>query len=96
MSYFNYNTLQNILDDVIKSSDFGELYTQAKIEKKWNDILGNLLDNSVIITDYKDHVLTIKTSSSTWRAEVMLRKEQIIRKLNKELGENTIKEIIIH
>ena len=37
--------------------------------------------------------LYVKASSPTWRQELVFKKADIIEKLNKQLGKNTIKEI---
>jgi hypothetical protein len=38
-------------------------------------------------------VLTIKTENASWRQELLFKKSEIIKKLNQELGKNTIREI---
>ena len=40
-----------------------------------------------------DGILFVKVESSTWRSELTLHKENIIKKLNKKVGKPVIAEI---
>lgn len=42
---------------------------------------------------FKRHILTVKTSSSAWAQEVIMRKEKIIEEMNKKAGEKVIKNL---
>lgn len=44
---------------------------------------------------YKNGIVFIKCQSSNWASELWLNKNKIVRRINKELGENIIKEIKI-
>ena len=66
---------------------------QQKAVIIWPKIVGTKIAENTIaeIVDFK--VLTIKVKNSTWRNELYLKKDAILKKLNKELGPNTIKEL---
>lgn len=96
MSYYNYNSLKNILNNFVKLHEYDELLMQYNIEKYLYEQTNNNFKNSIKITGYKEKKLTIRTSSSTWRFELNMRKENLISLLNQKFGENTVNEIIIH
>lgn len=95
MSYFNYKSLQYILDDVIKSYDLKEYHLLYLLTKEWNIITNNDTYNHSSVISFKEGVLKVKTKSSTWRYELGLRKDSIISNLNDKLNINIL-ELIIH
>lgn len=44
---------------------------------------------------FKDKKLFVKTGNSNWANEVWLNREYLVRKINKEIGWEEIKEIVI-
>ena len=66
---------------------------QQKAVIVWPKIVGDKIaeNTSAELVDFG--ILTIKVKNSTWRNELYLNKDIILRKINKELGPNTIKEL---
>ena len=66
---------------------------QQKAVFIWPKIVGTKIaeNTSAELVDF--NVLIIKVKNSTWRNELYLKKDIILKKLNKELGPNTIKEL---
>ena len=67
----------------------------SMIPEIWKDIVGEkiALHTKVVNADYGKLVIT--TESSTWRAEIILRKKSIIEKINNTLEKELITDIII-
>ena len=59
----------------------------------WPKIVGTKIAENTTAELVDFNVLTIKVKNSTWRNELYLKKDIILKKLNKELGPNTIKEL---
>ena len=66
---------------------------QQKAVIIWPKIVGTKIAENTIAELVDFNVLTIKVKNSTWRNELYLKKDAILKKLNKELGPNTIKEL---
>ena len=66
---------------------------QQKAVIIWPKIVGTRIAENTIAELVDFNVLTIKVKNSTWRNELYLKKDIILKKLNKELGPNTIKEL---
>jgi hypothetical protein len=96
MKFYNYNTLKNILEDFVSVHNYEELLMQYKIEKYILEQSKNKLQKSVRVIGYNDKILKIKTSSSTWKFEMMMRKESLIKSINDSFGKNTVTDIIIN
>ena len=59
----------------------------------WPKVVGKKINEVTEAEGVKKGVLTIKTNSSTWRQELQMQKNEIISKINKKIGKQTIKEI---
>lgn len=54
---------------------------------------GNLGIENLVPDYFSGHTIFIRSQSSNWASELWLNKNRIVRKINKELGENIIQEI---
>mgnify|MGYP003313536864 FL=1 len=59
----------------------------------WEQIVGKKIAKKTEPEKVEFGVLTVKTEGPAWRQELVFKKQEIIDKLNAELGKNTIKEI---
>ena len=66
---------------------------QQKAVIIWPKIVGTKIAENTTAELVDFNTLTIKVKNSTWRNELYLKKDIILKKLNKELGLNTIKEL---
>ena len=56
-------------------------------------IVGKKIEQNTTPDKVEHGVLTVKVKSPTWRQELVFEKQNILTKLNKKLGKNTIREI---
>ena len=96
MKIYNYKTLKELIDNLVQIVDLDEQLLQSKLERSWVEIIGPAAANSVTVTFYKNKVLYLKTHSSTWRTELLLRKREIIDRINQKFENEIIKDINIH
>ena len=59
----------------------------------WKEVVGEKVSQNTEPEKVESGTLYVKASSPSWRQELVFKKTDIIKKLNKELGKNTIKEI---
>ncbi|MFP4368128.1 MAG: DUF721 domain-containing protein [Candidatus Kapaibacterium sp.] len=88
-------SLGYLLGKLIRQNDWGDKYICAKIENNWEKILGKNMSKALKIERFKEGALYLKSDSSTWRTEALLRKENIIRNINDKLGSEEVKTLII-
>ena len=81
------------LKKLIKTNGLNAGLVQQKAIDVWEEVVGRAISQNTETVSVEKRVLTIKTRNATWRQELQLQKTNIIRKLNKELNKNIIKDI---
>ena len=81
------------LKKLIKEKGLNEGLVQQKAIDVWEEAVGKAISQNTETVAVEKGVLTIKSRNATWRQELQLQKTNIIRKLNKELNKNIIKDI---
>jgi len=59
----------------------------------WEDVVGDKISKNTEPQSVEHGTLTVSVSNPAWRQELIFKKEEIIKQLNKKIGENTIKEL---
>jgi predicted nucleic acid-binding Zn ribbon protein len=91
----------------IKSIGFAldELVNSLGIKKKlkeydaiiyWDSVVGKQIAKMATATRITQGVLFVHVKTSTWRNELMMRKKEIIDKLNTVVGLEAVKDIKFH
>lgn len=80
----NTSSLGNIIRQVTDNYNLKNQYVQSVLEKHWEDIVGEYPAKVCKIDKYDSGSLYLKTHSSTWKTELMLRAEFIIDKIKVE------------
>ena len=81
------------LKKLIKMNGLNAGLVQQKAIDVWEEAVGRAISQNTETVSVEKGVLTIKTRNATWRQELQLQKTNIIRKINKELDKNIIKDI---
>jgi predicted nucleic acid-binding Zn ribbon protein len=85
--------LKAAINNLLKAAGLEAGVAQNKALLVWDDVVGVKVSENTTPERVEAGTLYIKASNSTWRQELMFKKEDILKKLNKKLGEKTIKEI---
>jgi predicted nucleic acid-binding Zn ribbon protein len=91
----NPKSLKHILKSVVHERGWGEKFAEADVAKIWADVVGPQMAAVARIDKLDNGALYLITRSSTWRTEILLRKEKLIDELNSRLNNIIIKDIII-
>ena len=91
----NTQKLSSIIDKVINKNNLRHKIDQLNIIDIWRDIIGESIHKYVKEEKVKDYSLYIKLKSSVVRTEISYNKSIIIEKINKRIGKQAIKEIIL-
>ena len=78
-----------------KRLGLGERFHEQRAVREWSNIVGAKIAGAAQAVSIKDGVLRISVKDSSWRQELMYLKEQIIEKLNRELGELIVRDLFI-
>jgi len=66
---------------------------EQNVLKIWNKTVGLKISKNTTPVSIKNGILILKVSTPAWRQELQFQKIEIIKKLNKKLNKETIKEI---
>tara|TARA_B100000401_G_scaffold361509_1_gene259190 strand:- start:183 stop:476 length:294 start_codon:yes stop_codon:yes gene_type:complete len=91
----NTQKLSSIIDKVINKNNLRHKIDQLNIIDIWRDIIGESMHKYVKEEKVKDLTLYIKLKSSVVRNEISYNKSRIIENINKRIGKQAIKEIIL-
>lgn len=93
------NTNENSLGDVIK--ELMETYRlkdgvfTARLAEIWSKSMDKAIVSRTSSIKISKGMLTIVLNSAVVRKELDFKKDQIIRTLNEQLGENVIREVVL-
>jgi len=85
--------LKAAINSLLKAAGLDAGVAQNKALLVWDDVVGAKVSENTTPEKVEAGTLYIKASNPTWRQELVFKKEDILKKLNKKLGEKTIKEI---
>jgi len=85
--------LKAAINNLLKAAGLDAGVAQNKALLVWDDVVGTKVSENTTPEKVEAGTLYIKASNPTWRQELVFKKEDILKKLNKKLGEKTIKEI---
>ena len=85
--------IQVAIQNFLKKSGLNSGVEQQKALKIWGKTVGNKISKNTEPMSVKNGILVIKTTNSVWKQELQIQKTEIIKKLNKKLKKNIIKEI---
>ena len=71
----------------------GPTLAQYDIFSSWPEVVGERIAEVTVPEHFERRVLYVKVSSSTWRAELTMRRREIIEKLNSRMGTKWVKDI---
>ena len=86
-------SINNLISDYLKGSDFKEINETINLNKSWYKIVGKAISKNTEIVGIKNGKITIKTSNPIWRNELTFQKEDLLNRLKKEDPKIKIKEI---
>ena len=81
------------LKKLIKTAGLEKGIAQQKALEIWSETVGETVSKNTEPTSIEHGILSIKTTTSAWRQELLFQKKQIIKKLNKKLNKILIKDI---
>ena len=86
-------SLKKAIKEAVEKTGIDSALKQESAVFLWKDIVGEVVAGVTEATGVEKGVLTVKTSSPTWRQELHMQKNEILDKVNKKIGSKAIKEI---
>lgn len=86
--------VSSIIEKVIKQLGLTKRYNEQKAVLVWNKVVGERILKRTQSLYARDGKLVVEVENSAWMNELSFLKSEIITKLNKELGDWVIDDII--
>lgn len=84
-----------LLDRLIQINGWEDKVAIGKIARSWSEIVGETISAHTRLGKFINGELSIKTDSSIWRSELLLRQEDIIKKINSKIGKIVVTSLKI-
>ena len=85
--------LNTTIDSFLESYGLKKGVKQNSAVLYWKEVVGEKISKNTEPQGVEHGTLTVSVSNPTWRQELVFKKKEIIKELNKKIGENTIKEV---
>ena len=85
--------LKDILNKALHSQGMDKRLQQENAVVIWEDIVGSRIAKAAKAIRIDRGTLLIEVKSSAWKQQIQMLKPDIIKKLNNQLGKNTVKNI---
>lgn len=88
-------SIADILIEVIRTMKWTDRVNDAKIVAMWGRVMGKNIETYTRKLYVRRRVLFVEIDSSSLRHELFYGKDKIWQNLNKELGEDYLKDVVI-
>lgn len=98
MARFRTNTpkpLKDLLKDYLDDVPYRKRLKRGMILSLWSRTVGPKIDEQAENVHFENNQLIIKVKNPAWRHEIHMKRFSIAKKLNDQVGEKIIKEIVV-
>ena len=92
---FETQSISKVLDEILESKSLRKGIIDVRINELWSEIMGANITHYTEKIILKGNTLLVSLNSAALRVELSYGKEKIIKMMNKELGSETIKKIVL-
>ena len=91
----NEQPLKKVIDEWLTEHPMANKAKETRVTHLWGALLGPAVKSRTKNIYFNKGILTVKLDSSVLRNELSFAKENIVENINKELGEEVVKELIL-
>jgi predicted nucleic acid-binding Zn ribbon protein len=91
----NLKSINDLLGEFSQQKKIKVPLREARIVNLWRPLMGEMIHRYTDKIYVKNEVLFIRVQQAALKNELMYLQEQIIEKINKEVGENAIRKIVL-
>lgn len=91
----NEQDIGSALKQLFKSYHLDEKLNAVRIKEMWGEIMGKSIQAYTSDIRFKDGILTIWISSAPLKQDLLFSREQIATRINDEIGERVVREVLI-
>lgn len=87
--------LKDILKDFIEDYPHRKRLKRGMVLSLWPRIVGDKINKNTDEVEFEGDRLVVYVSNEVWRREIHMRRHQLKKKLNDEVKEKIVKEIVV-
>ncbi len=87
--------LGNIIGRIMRETGLEDSVLEVELQDLWLETVGENAAAVSKVQSFERGRLVIATGSSTWRSELLARKEAITQQINEKYGRPVVRELII-
>lgn len=91
----NAKTLRDAINAYLRETNLGDGIVRLRIFKAWDNVTGGAVAEVTYDKFFKDGVLHCKIGSSLIRSNLQLRLQEIADSMNRSLGKECVKKIVL-
>ncbi len=91
----NLESLADILYPALKKQGMLRELKELQAILLWGKVVGTKIAKKTKPQRIENGVLFVKVKGAAWRQELVFHKQELIKKLNKELGEQVVKDLTL-
>ena len=88
--------ISKVLEDVISQKHFKIGIDNLRVQEAWVKTMGDNIQKYTYSVKFKKGILYIKLKSSVLKEELIFEKNKVITLINKELGKEYVKELVLN
>lgn len=89
-------SMKELIGTLVKQLGLSEQVLEQNIKTDWAEIIGEIAANKINVCYLKSKVLHLESSASVWTNELILRKTEIINKINFRYSNIVVNDITFH
>ncbi|MFW5699928.1 MAG: DUF721 domain-containing protein [Bacteroidota bacterium] len=91
----NTQSLKDILGDYVEELNLSQKLKELRVIKLWPELMGPAINNVTKDIYIKNGTLFVHLTSAAARNELMMRREAIIVVMNKKVGSEVVKKVVL-
>ncbi len=94
MAHYNTRPLGELIREVLRRHRLDGKITETRIMSSWEKVMGTHIARYTDNVSVRQGKLTVYLRSSVLRNELEYAREKIIQKINEELGEEIVRDVV--
>ena len=87
--------IRELLDEVLKANRLDQRMYETRLMDSWKSLLGETIARYTGLVYIKNRVLYVQITSAVLRNDLLLSRQNLIKRLNEHVGKEVIKDIVL-
>jgi predicted nucleic acid-binding Zn ribbon protein len=88
-------TIGAAIKEWLRANGLDQKVQEHSVPGYWQEVVGEAVARHARVEKVENGRIFVSVESAAWRSEVMLRREEILQRLNERLGAEIVKELIV-